>query len=248
MLRYTKIRKDMPMKKQKRKRYLGIGLLCLFLLGCTKEKIVIETGETVEAEIDSGEVAEGQGVTVSALEEPESQPIEEAASEESKTIWVHICGEVLQPGVYELPQGARIWDALQEAGGVTGQAEADYLNQASLLEDGMKITVPSRMQAEQWETNGETGVQKGQEVSAKQGASAVGIEGQGPGEQSGKVNLNTADEAALCTLPGIGASRARSIIAYREKNGPFAQIEDIMKVTGIKEAAFAKIKDYICVS
>ncbi len=245
MLGYTKIRKDMPMKKQKRKRYLGIGLLCLFLLGCAKEKIVIETEERIAVETDDGEDTTSREETIPVLEESESQPGEEAALEENKTVWVHICGEVLQPGVYELPVGARIWDALLEAGGVTDQAAADYLNQASLLEDGMKITVPSRKQAEQWETNGETGVQKS---GPRQGASGVGAEGQEAGEQSGKVNLNTADETTLCTLPGIGASRAKSIIAYREKNGPFTQIEDIMKVTGIKEAAFAKIKDYICVS
>ena len=161
---------------------------------------------------------------------------------EGESLWVHICGEVVKPGVYELPAGSRIWDAIQAAQGVTDEGEADYLNQASLLEDGMKITVPSHTQVKQWETSGETGISGLQESTLVQGKSQEGS------TEGAKVNLNTADEALLCTLPGIGPGRARSIIAYREENGPFVRIEDIMKVKGIKEADNDKIKDYISVS
>ncbi len=264
------------MKNKKRKLYLGIGLLCLFLLGCTKEKVVIQSEgrlnnlagevsdrkEALEGKTASGEEAASvEGVfsaageafkegTVSKEEEAseeEALPGEQDVSQEEKAcLWIHICGEVIHPGVYELPKGARIWDALQAAGGVTDEGEADYLNQASLLEDGMKITVPSHIQVEQWETDGETGIQNSGAATLVQSGQAS--QNSGSSKEDTKVNLNTADEALLCTLPGIGQSRARSIIAYREEKGPFSRIEDIMKVTGIKEAAFAKIKDYISVS
>lgn len=241
----------MPMKQRKISWYLswGIGLFCLFLLGCTKKGLLWEEEPQEPAAIqESAEAAEGPPESAgteeglpAVPEEPSGQPMKEAVS-----IWIHISGEVSRPGVYELEEGARLFEAIRAAGGVTEEADGEYLNQAQPLEDGMKITIPSREQVEKWEGEApETGWQeKLLEYSAIKGAA----EGSESGRADTGVDLNTADKAALCTLPGIGESRAESILAYREQHGPFTKIEDIMKVSGIKEAAFQKIKDRIRVS
>lgn len=209
----------------------GIGLFCLFLLGCSQNGL--EWKEEPEAEVTSEEETEA----AETAQEGESQPTEVVSEAEIKSsIWVHVIGEVHHPGVYELEEGSRLWEAVLAAGGVTPEGDENYLNQAQLLSDGMKITIPSRSQTAEWS------------VQAKP-SQLLEYSGTGnTAEQDKGVDLNTADKAALCTLPGIGESRAESILAYREKHGPFTCIEDIMKVSGIKEAAFEKIKDRIRVS
>ncbi|MCI7595361.1 MAG: helix-hairpin-helix domain-containing protein [Lachnospiraceae bacterium] len=242
--------------KKRIKRYAGMGLLCLFLFGCTKEQIQVDAYGNIEgAEVKAVSMEESAETLSQTGEEanknsqyPEEaeqdsegkQQPQENVSMQEEDIWVHICGQVNYPGVYELPQGSRIWDALQAAGGVTDGAYADYLNQAGRLEDGMKIIVPTKAEAEMWAGKGVSGIEEDPFAGVESREKET--------ETDHRIDLNTADEAALCTLPGIGASRAKSIIAYREENGPFMQIEDVMKVSGIKEAAFAKIKEYIRVS
>lgn len=152
--------------------------------------------------------------------------------------YVHICGEVVKPGVYELPEGSRIFEAVEKAGGFTKEAASSYLNLAQEIADGMKIVVPSEAQLPA-ETEGAPG--DGYGVFPGTGETAAA---QAP---DGKVNINTAGKEELMTLKGIGEARAEDIIRYREQNGPFQTIEDIMKVSGIKNAAFEKIKDDIIV-
>lgn len=133
-------------------------------------------------------------------------------------IYVYICGSVLKPGVYGLTAGSRICDVINLAGGVSDDADIDVINQAEKISDGQKIYVPSYGESvQQSEIN------------------------------NGLININTADIAVLTSLPGIGEARAEAIISYRNSSGGFSKIEDIMNVNGIKEAAFNKIKDYICV-
>lgn len=138
-------------------------------------------------------------------------------AEEESLCYVHICGEVAVPGVYEMKPGDRIFQVLELAGGYTEDAVEEYLNLAQEVEDGMKLVVPS-------ETEWTDGTDREQ-----------------------KLNLNTATAAELMQLKGIGEVRAADIVAYRDKHGPFSRIEDIMKVPGIKDAAFQKIKDDITV-
>lgn len=154
-------------------------------------------------------------------------------------LYVYVCGEIQNPGVWELRPGDRIFRAIEMAGGVTEDAAVDSLNLAAEVTDGMKLWVPSR---EEMKALGE---KKGDSaVFTKDGWSgqetAEGISGE-------KVNLNAATLEQLMTLRGIGEARARDIIAYREKHGDFQRIEDIKKVSGIKDAAFQKIKDDITV-
>lgn len=157
---------------------------------------------------------------------------------ESSTLFVHICGEVVNPGVYELPAGSRIFEAVEEAGGFTLEAEKSYVNLAQQLEDGYKIRIPAIGEEPETEPEQYPGIQTGQPAI---------LQSVQAGTDSGLVDINRADKTELCTLPGVGESRAESIISYREKNGGFSRIEDIMKVEGIKEGMFAKMKDKICV-
>lgn len=136
--------------------------------------------------------------------------------------YVHVCGEVNNPGVYELPEGSRIFEAVDAAGGFTAEAAESSLNLAETIADGMQLVVLNKEEA--------------------QNAAEMAVE-----QTSGLVNINKASKEQLMTLPGIGESRAEDILRYREESGGFQKIEDIMKVSGIKDAAFQKIKDSITV-
>ena len=142
----------------------------------------------------------------------------ETESESLEIICVYVCGCVINPGVVYVEQGARICDAISLCGGLTDDAALDMINQAEIMTDGQKIYGP-----------------------------AIGENVVPEGNTSGLVNINTADKSSLMTLPGIGESRAEAIIQYRETEGAFQTIEEIMNVSGIKESAYNKIKDYICV-
>lgn len=157
--------------------------------------------------------------------------------------YVHICGEVVSPGVYQVEEGSRIFQAVEAAGGLTGQAAEEYLNLAGRVEDGMKIVVLSEDEVRKMEASGWNQTSKGQGISEAAGISGVTGNPENSGDR--KVNLNTATKEELMTLSGIGESRAEDIIRYREEQGGFLKIEDIKKVSGIKEALFQKIKDKI---
>lgn len=178
----------------------------------------------------------------------EDMPIPEDISsrEDMPLVYIHVCGLVCTPGVYGLPAGSRVYEAIEAAGGFSEAAVPDYLNLAQVLEDGMKIQVPDREQAEEWKALGlpQSGISAG---GAPAGVQTSGRTGTGQGGTKDRVNLNTASREELMTLRGIGESRADDIIHYREAFGGFKSIEDIMNVSGIKDAAFEKIKDSITV-
>lgn len=162
-------------------------------------------------------------------------------------IFIHVCGEVTAPGVYGLEEGSRIYQAVEMAGGFTEDAAQDFLNMAESLEDGMKIQVPNRKEAGEWDSG--KAVTYPESTGRTQEKEAAGTGGSQERSNTGtaKVNLNTAAKEQLMTLKGIGEARAEAIIAYRQESGPFTRIEDIMEVSGIKEAAFQKIKEDITV-
>lgn len=145
---------------------------------------------------------------------------------------VHVCGAVQNPGVYSLAEGSRIYEAVAAAGGLLPEADEAYLNQAACVTDGEQIYVPTQQEVLEQSV---TLVRNGQQTES------------GIVSQDTKVNLNTATKEQLCTLPGIGESKAESIISYRNEHGAYGQIEDIMKVEGIKDGLFQKIKDRITV-
>lgn len=150
---------------------------------------------------------------------------DEAAKE--AVIYVQVSGAVNNPGVYALPQGSRIFQAVELAGGVTGEADVHSLNQAKPVTDGEMIWVMTAAEA----------AGKGDPAGEDGKPQAL--------EDDGRVNLNTATKEELMELPGIGAAKADSILAWRKDNGSFTQIEDLMKIEGIKEGVFSKIEDYV---
>ena len=158
----------------------------------------------------------------------------DSPSQEAALVYVHVCGRVCSPGVYGLPEGSRVYEAIEKAGGFAEDAARDYLNMAQVLEDGMKLQIPDRSQADEWTAQGLTDSAGGRRDAGESGRTA-------------KVNLNTASKEELMTLRGIGEARAEDIIRYRDTFGGFKAIEDIMNVSGIKDAAFEKIKDSITV-
>jgi len=183
-------------------------LLCaaLCLSGCGSDN-------AIEYEVSSESVSD-----VEELPVPETS---ETAVEGN--IFIYICGAVNAPGVYELPSGSRVFEAVEAAGGLSAEADTRSLNQAELLTDGEQITVYTV-----WE------------VSASGAAGEPGVN-----EDDGLVNINTADVSELMTLPGIGEARAGAIIAYRERHGAFETAQDICNVTGIKEKLYARIENLI---
>lgn len=153
-----------------------------------------------------------------------------ASSDAQKTIFVHVAGRVASSGLYELPDKARLQQAIEAAGGFSEDADTDSLNLARTLSDGEQIIVPGRAESDQG--GGET---------ASAGDTAAW------GQASSKVNINTASSEALQTLKGIGASTAQRIIDDRTANGPYKTIEDLKRVSGIGDKRFAAIESDICV-
>ena len=152
-------------------------------------------------------------------------------------IFVYVCGAVLNPGVYKLEAGSRVFQAVELAGGFLEDAYPEYVNQAMLVADGQQIYIPR-----------ESDVQNG-EVFPPESVFLDGMDQENAGKSlSGKVNINTAAKTELMTISGVGESRAQDIIEYREAHGGFSSIEEIMNVPGIKEATFEKIKDGIKVN
>lgn len=182
-------------------------------------------------------------------------PQDETAAQDQGSIWVHICGAVKCPDVYELPTGSRVYEAVKLAGGFTEEADESYVNQAQPLSDGVKVVIPTREQTRSLmagEGDGGIGIVGATGLQADDGnpGSTTGTDsGEASGTSAdGKVNINTATETQLCGIAGIGATRAAAIVAYRQEHGSFARIEDIMNVSGIKEGTYAKIRDSITVN
>ncbi len=150
---------------------------------------------------------------------------------------VHVSGGIVHPGVYQLPRGSRVQDAIQAAGGLLSNADVQPLNLAAPLKDGEKIWVPVLSFS-----NPEPSSQPRHTANPTQGSLQT-VQTNSPA----RININTASQAELESLPGIGPVLAQKIITYRQAHGPFGKIEDIVDVPGIGEAIFARIKDLIAV-
>lgn len=166
------------------------------------------------------------------LEEPkiEQQPIEPEPPQVT-TVLVDVKGAVKQPGVYPLTTEERIIDALTIAGGITDEADTKLINYAQKLQDEMVIYIPKQ----------------GEEPSPEAVATQAQPTSTTSQTTTTTVNLNTADETQLMTIPGIGPAKAASIISYRTEQGNFTTIEDVKKISGIGDKTFEKLKDYISV-
>lgn len=200
----------------------------------------------------SPDSTESEGISKKKAEITESDQSSAMQQPVSQTIYVDVCGAVVNPGVYELSSDSRVFQAIEKAGGYLPGAAASYLNRARSLSDGQQIYVPTQEEVDSQTiplTQDET-AQDGmvQEGTAQTGTAADNTADGTRTTQAGqRINLNTADVSQLSTLTGVGESKALAIIAYREENGPFTSIEDIMNVPGIKEGTYEKIKDKIAI-
>lgn len=169
-----------------------------------------------------GDTAEFFAEDEAAQPKDENVALSGQQAEVAGGIYVHICGEVKNPGVYQFVKEPRVLDVIEKAGGFTKKADQSAVNLAESVSDGTQLTIQAKEKKKK---------QKATDEEAN----------------SGRVNINTASKEELLTLSGIGESKATQILSYRESNGGFQKIEDIMNITGIKEGVFNKIKDYITV-
>ncbi len=188
-------------------------MISLALCGCENSEASRIVSEQLSEEEESGGLMQAEESGEDTEEKPEQ-------------IFVHVCGQVAAPGVYEMDAGSRVYEAVKAAGGLLDTAAADALNQAERVTDGQKIYVPS---AEEF---------RGQDAAGN-------LSGSVQSREDGLVNINTAQKEELMTLTGIGEARAEAILKYRADHGNFQAIEDLMNVEGIKEGTYGKIKDKI---
>lgn len=144
-------------------------------------------------------------------------------------VYVYVTGQVKNPGVYEVSKGARLYQVIEKAGGLTGKAQKGYLNLAETVVDGQQVQVLSK---KQYKKIKQGSIQSEEEMSPS---------------KDGAININRATAEELTNLAGIGDSKANAIVKYRQKNGSFSSIEEIKNVTGIGDATFENIKEQITV-
>lgn len=181
-----------------KKIFLIIGLFCVFLCGCEDKEMVITNSNEDENGIQN-DVSD-----------------EFVQSDETVKMYVYLCGAVNKPGIYEIESDTRAFEVIEMGGGLDEEADADVINQASVVSDGQQIRIPYI----------------GENINIP---------------DDNLIDLNSASVEELCEIPGIGESRANSIIEYREKNNGFKSTEELMNISGIKEATYKKIESYVTV-
>lgn len=196
---------------------LGLALGAFFLLKPTSQTSVKETN--LQAEVSA--------VSKDSSSEKEVKKEEKEESPEQDLITVDVKGAVKSPGIYDLPVGSRVHDAVQKAGGLTDEADSKSLNLAQKVSDEALVYVPT----------------KGEEAASQQAAS-----GTTPStSKEKKVNLNKASLEELKQVKGLGGKRAQDIIDHREANGKFKSVDELKKVSGIGAKTIEKLKDYVTV-
>lgn len=200
--------------------------------------------------------AVGESLEIESIEKPE-----EIANEgnEKENIKVHISGAVNTEGLIELEENSRVADAIEKAGGVKDNAYMEEVNLAYVLEDGMKIRIPTKEEVQAQKNQNAQSIENSNNETEQKYITNVKTNYQNPNsvspnstEQknkttSSKININTANQTELETLPGIGTATALKIINYRKESGKFKAIEDIKKVSGIGDAKFNSIKELISI-
>jgi competence protein ComEA len=231
------------MLRKTAKSMAALVMAFLFLCGCshnrdesvnTQQNIAEEYFGTESVSDKESSDSMNTGLSGSASAEKsgkESSDSSDHSSEETGNVFIYVCGAVKDPGVYVLPEGSRVYEAIRMAGGMTPEANEAFVNQARVLVDGEQITVFTKEETQGLDPDTfEYDIPAADQVS------------------QGKININKASAEELTSLSGIGEAKALAIIEYRETNGAFRETSDIMKVSGIGEALYNKIKDDIDVS
>ena len=187
----------------------------LFLTACGHKSYF----QSAKSSLVEEETAEKE--TSTDITEEEQTVSKQQDSSSSSHCYVQVAGAVNKPGVFEMSENGRVFQAIEKAGGLREDADVASLNQALVISDGMMIYVYTQSEIQEQKKAQQT--------------------------ESSKVNLNQADAKELMTLSGIGESKAKLILDYRSQHGSFTKIEDLMKISGIKEGVYNKIKDNITV-
>lgn len=250
--------------KNKKMRAALLLALCLLLQGCGRWQTAEQEEERwsfqedavenetqnggSETEMGTGSTGVYRGSSADSGANGENDRAEEFSvceemTEQQPEGYVYLCGAVECPGVYGIHEGMRIFEVLELAGGMTGEADPDWINQAQTVSDGQMLRIYTREETELMRSSGMT-------AGTGQDGTMAGTAGDGAAAVSGsdeKVNINTAAREELMTLPGIGEAKADAILRYRQEHGAFGSIEEICQISGIKEAVFSNIKDRITV-
>ncbi|MDE6363973.1 MAG: helix-hairpin-helix domain-containing protein [Lachnospiraceae bacterium] len=236
------IKRNKNKKKQNSKKYLCVVCVLIFALldpvllcGCasTRDEVALELAEP-ESTVSKSmtQMSEIEADTKTQMQEIE-MPI--AIESAPRQVYIYLCGAVALPGVYCLAEGSRLYEAVELAGGLTQEADENCLNMARQITDGEQIVILTLDEAASLK---EAGAYKYPTEAAAQASTP---------QEAGLVNINTATVPELTSVSGIGESRAKAIVDYREKYGRFGSIEDIKNVDGIKDGLFSKIKDKITI-
>jgi competence protein ComEA len=188
--------------------------------------------EAILVELNTPTVNNGPG----DIGNKENRVEQEVTEKEEKTIIVHVAGEIALPGVYELPEEARVYDAIKAAGGETLQADLDRMNLAAFICDGQRIYIPA-VKKDNVSVEGSSVVAEEEYYQDNSSSSSS--------SNSGKVNINQASSEELQQLSGIGPSKAKSILDFRQKIGRFTDVKQLLEVSGIGEKTLEKISDEI---
>lgn len=225
---------------------IGIFLLIIIIIAF----IFLKLSLTKSKEISNNINAQNTLKENSPQEEKETQA-------ESKTYYVDIKGAVTKSGVYEVTDTTRVIDVVNLAGGLSANANTSYINLAKKVTDEMVIIIYTNEEIANAISSNQvlkTDIDNSKQLSIKNDSCITPSSNDNTTKEesdnkqtSGKVNINTADVEELTTVSGIGESKAKAIIAYREENGNFKKIEDILNVSGIGEKLFEKIKENITV-
>jgi len=215
---------------------IGVAAVLLVVAVVVAGRLV-GAATTTSIEVSKGSMQQAQKEQQALGGDATASSLSQRETAEAKSLFVHVTGAVVNPWLYELDSGSRVADAVTHAGGFTEEAAQESVNLARPLADGEQIVVATRQQVDE----------KGAGATNSQGLGAGTSSPPGGGGSTGLVNINTADESELETLPGIGESTARKIVAERQANGAFTCIEDLMRVSGIGAKKFESLQGLICV-
>ena len=215
----------------KKQKILLIVIISIITIGISYYAYAAKLNEEISIEKQNEELE--------IEEEKTEESEEEKTKQETKKIIVHVSGAIKNEGIYELEENSRVANAIEAAGGITENAYTKEINLALALEDGMKIYIPTKEEAEKEKKLGTYN----SNISGDDNNSKKNSESSNKGNE--KININTATREELDKLPGVGEATADKIINYREANGEFKKIEEIKEVKGIGDSKFEEIKDLI---